>query len=50
MEHTIYQDLDEIDHHLHVTLRVPKGNASLEFVKEFTSLIRSYSRDFVTDK
>lgn len=50
VEHKIYQDLHGIDHHLHVTLRVPKGNASLEFVKEFTSLIRSYSRDFVTDK
>jgi hypothetical protein len=50
VEHKIYQDLHGIDHHLHVTLRVPKGNASSEFVKEFTSLIRSCSRDFVTDK
>ena len=50
VEHKIYQDLHGIDHHLHVTLRVPKGNASLEFVKEFKSLIRSYSHDFMTDK
>lgn len=50
VEHKIYQDLYGIDHHLHVTLRVPKGSASLEFVKEFKSLIRSCSRDFMTDK
>ena len=50
VEHKIYQDLHGIDHHLHVTLRVPKGDASLEFVKEFKSLIRSYSHDFMTDK
>ena len=48
VEHKIYQDLHGIDHHLHVTLRVPKGNASLEFVKEFKSFIRSCSRDFMT--
>lgn len=50
VEHKIYQDLYGIDHHLHVTLRVPKGSASLAFVKEFKSLIRSCSRDFMTDK
>ena len=43
VEHKIYQDLHGIDHHLHVTLRVPKGSASLAFVKEFKSLIRSCS-------
>ena len=50
VEYKIYQDLHGINHHLHVTLCVPKGSASLEFVKEFKSLIRSYSRDFMTDK
>jgi hypothetical protein len=50
VEHKIYQDLHGINHHLHVTLRVPKGSASLEFVKEFKSLIRSCSRDFMTGK
>ena len=48
VEHKIYQDLHGIDHHLHVTLRVRKGSASLEFVKEFKSFIRSCSRDFMT--
>ena len=50
VEYKIYQDLHGINHHLHVTLRVPKGSASLEFVKEFKSLIRSCSRDFMTEK
>ena len=50
VEHIIYQDLSGIDHHLHVTLRVPKGEGSAAFVKEFTSLIRSYIHDFATDR
>ena len=50
VEYTIYQDLHGVDRHLYVTLRVPKGDQSAGFVKEFTALIRSYSHDFVTDK
>ena len=49
-EHIIYQDLGGIDHHLHVTFRVPKGKKHDEFVKEMKSLIQSYSHDFMTDK
>lgn len=49
-EHIIYQDLAETEHHLRVTLRVTKGEGNADFVKEFKSLIHSYSHDFATDK
>lgn len=49
-EHMIYQDLKGIDQYLQVTLRVPKGEGSSEFVKEFKALIRSYKHDFTPDR
>lgn len=50
VEYKIYQELHGIDCHLYVTLRVPKGDKSADFVRDFTALIRSYSHDFVTDE
>ncbi|MBT8044946.1 MAG: hypothetical protein KJO79_08340 [Verrucomicrobiae bacterium] len=49
-EHMIYQDLKGINQYLRVTLRVPKGDGSRAFVKEFKDLIRSYTHDFTTDR
>lgn len=49
-EHIIYQDLKGMNQYLHVTLRVPKGDGSRAFVKEFKDLIRSYTHDFKTDR
>ncbi len=38
-EHVVYQDLAGTNNHLYVILRVPKGEGSAQFVKEFKSLI-----------
>ena len=49
-EHTIYQDLVDTGHYLHVTVRVTKGDGNAEFIADLKTLIHSYSHDLVTNK